>query len=89
MTLLIYILIGLVGMLAHWLKKWARDEIDCSLYQYCMTYKKHTIGAVITMIGSVLTIYSGGPDLSQVTATAVFIAGFAADSAANKAPEPM
>lgn len=73
-------------MIAHWLKKWARDEIDCNLYVYCMTHKKHTIGAIITMIGAVISIYSGSSELSQVTATAVFLAGFSADSATNKAP---
>jgi hypothetical protein len=84
MILIFYISIALIGMVAHWLKKWARGEITNGLYDYCMTHKKHTIGAICTMLGLVFPIYASSPEITQLSFTAVFLAGFGADSAANK-----
>jgi len=84
MTIILYISLGLLGMVAHWLKKWGRGEIQNGLYDYCMTHKKHTIGAICTMLGLVFPIYSASPEITQLSLSAVFLAGFGADSAANK-----
>ena len=87
MAMFIFILVGSLGMLSHWFKKWSRGEFDCTLQLYIMTHKKHTIGAVITMIVGVIGLLSSGTlELTTQNLALAFFAGYGADSAVNKAP---
>jgi hypothetical protein len=84
MQIILFFSVGLLGMALHYLKKWGRGEIECSIFEYIMSYKKHTIAAVCTMIGLVVPIFMASPELSQLSLSAAFLAGFTADSAMNK-----
>lgn len=88
MTLLTFILIGLVGQLAHYVKKWSRNEIECNLHDYVMTHKKHTVGAVVTMIVAIVGLFGSSTviELTGQSMALAFFAGYSADSAMNKAP---
>lgn len=89
MDLAIFILIGLCGQLAHWLKKWARGEIECGLWTYVMTNKKHTIGAILAMLTTIIGLYAGTEniELTKQFMALSFFAGYTADSTLNKAPQ--
>lgn len=80
------ILIGLIGQIAHWGKKWSRGEIETDLKTYIMTHKKHTIGSVITTVVAIVGLFSSTEVLvmSSQTMALSFFAGYSADSAINK-----
>lgn len=83
----IYILFAVVGMIGHWLKKWAREEINCSLLDYIKGEKRHTVGALLTVIAATLYAMADVTVLSQADVIKALLIGFAGDSLANKAPE--
>jgi hypothetical protein len=85
MTLIFFILAGLAGMVAHWFKKWATGEFDCNLYEYIMVHKRHTAGAVLTTVGSIIgLVATGNVEISQQTLALAFFAGYTFDSSMNK-----
>lgn len=86
MTLLAFIALGFLGMIGHWLKKWARDEISVGLWDYIRVEKKHTIGAVITTLFGVVTAMYSIHDISQESIGMALLIGFTGDSLVNKAP---
>ena len=87
MTLLLFILLGFFGMAAHWFKKWARGEITVGLWDYARLEKKHTFGAIITVIFAILTAMSSITEFTQESISMALLIGFTGDSLANKAPE--
>lgn len=88
MTLLLLILIGLVGLVAHWFKRWVRGQTEANLVDYMLTHKRYTAASVLTVVGGVVGICATGDvDLSQQTAAIAFMAGYNIDSALNKSPE--
>lgn len=85
MNILLFIAIGLVGQLAHWLKKWTRGEIECNLITYIKTNPKHTVGAILTTCVTIFGLLSSGSvDITTQTLALAFFAGYGSDSAINK-----
>ncbi|WP_427501379.1 hypothetical protein ACQE3E_06670 [Methylomonas sp. MED-D] len=86
--MMILILLGLLGLFAHWAKRHWRGQSECSFTDYLLTHKRHTAASVLTLIGSVVGLFAvGDVELTQQTAALAFMAGYNIDSAVNKGPE--
>ena len=84
MMLFVFTLIGTLGMICHWAKKVGRGESKSSLIEYILSNKWHTLAAFSTMFAGVLTLIDTDAALSQQTFAMAWMAGFGADSLANK-----
>ncbi len=87
MTTLLFIAVGILGMIGHWFKRVGRNQMDCSLYDYIMVHKWYTVGAFLSTVGIILTTIPFNAGITQLTLTMAFTAGFAGDSLANKGPD--
>ncbi len=86
---LVFYLAGIIGMLAHYTKKWARGQYAGNLWAYLFAdHPRASLAAVITYTATaagVLTTASlAGMTLAQVAALG-FTTGYAIDSAVNRA----
>lgn len=86
---IVFYLAGLVGMLAHYVKKWTRGEYAGNLWAYLFADNpRASLAAVITYVGAAAAVVATGSldgmKLAQVVAVG-FTTGFAIDSAVNKA----
>jgi hypothetical protein len=77
--------VGLLGIVAHAIKKWMMKEINYSVYDYLFTQDpRGSMLTVFTVLGAILTAVGTG-QISNVHAfsdvSVAFLAGFAADSA--------
>lgn len=88
MTSFIFILIGVLGMFSHGLKKYLKNELSGSVYRYFfVTNKKQTALAVLTCLGSLAAIVFGDQmptDKLGAFVLTAFSTGYMADSAINK-----
>ncbi len=85
---LVFYLAGIIGMLAHYTKKWARGQYVGNLWAYLFAdHPRASLAAVITYTATaagVLTTASlAGMTLAQVAALG-FTTGYAIDSAVNR-----
>jgi hypothetical protein len=88
MSILLLLLAGGVGLFAHWLKLWAREQTASGFIDYMKAHKRYTIAAVSTLVGSIIGMYViGDVELTKQTLAMAFMAGFSIDAAVNKAPE--
>ena len=79
---------AVVGMIAHFLKKWFRDEITGDLVKYFFRdYPKRTFAAVATLMGTVVVVFLTnqltGMDIRPMLMLAL-TTGYTVDSIANK-----
>lgn len=79
---------GLLGMLAHYTKKWARGQYDGNLWAYLFADQpRASLAAFITYTGSAAAVIAtgsiGGMSVAQVAALG-FGCGYAIDSAVNR-----
>lgn len=83
-----FFLVGLLGMTFHWLKKWARGEIQEGFNEYYFhSHRKNSFYALLVYIGAFSTIaLSGSLDGENLKQTLLLLlsTGFNADSIANK-----
>lgn len=84
----LFYLAGLLGMLAHYVKKWSRGEYKGNLWAYLVADNpRATLSTVITYAAAATAVVAtgsiAGMSLAQVFA-AGFTTGFAIDSAVNK-----
>lgn len=88
MTFVLLLLIGLLGLFAHWLKKWGRGQTKASFVDYMKAHRKHTIASLSALAGAIAGMFAVGDVVltGQVAAT-TFLAGYSIDSAINKAPD--
>lgn len=82
------LVMGLCGMLSHYLKKFVRKEIEGSLLDYFVhDHGRASIGALVTLVGAVATaIFThmfDGMAFEQVV-MAAFTLGYTCDSAVNQ-----
>lgn len=78
-------LVGVAGMAAHWAKRWARGQSDATFVEYFVIREpRKSVAAAAAMAAAVATFLAtwDGQLTGQALAT-VFLAGYAADSAAN------
>lgn len=82
------LVIAVGGIFSHYFKKWLRGETEDSLIRYLFGSKawKHTVGAVLAVVTTVITMYAGGQvDLATISGlTTIFLIGYAGDSVLNK-----
>ncbi len=87
-----YLALGLVGAVAHWVKKRYIDETTCcSLWDYIRKERKHTMRTLWSIATSEIAlaaaaVISGSPWALNAVIGAL-TAGYVADSVANKAPD--
>ncbi len=87
---LIYIIIGLIAAIGHWAKKRYIDRTtNCSLKCYLIMEPSSTWKTISTLIAGEIALsvahLNGGLSVSELVAA--LGVGYAADSAANKAPD--
>ena len=80
--------VAVVGMLAHFAKKWLRGEIAGDLVTYFFhDYPKRTLAAVATLMSTVVAMFLSdqlsGMDIKPMLMLAL-TTGYAVDSIANK-----
>lgn len=86
--LIVFLAAGAVGAIAHWVKKWARGEIDGGLIDYL--FRNHARESVLAMMtfgsGAVSLWLAGQLDelgLRQLIVMG-FLAGYTVDSSMNR-----
>lgn len=88
MSFLLLLLVGFWGLFSHWLKKWARGQIESSFIAYMRSEKKHSIASVATLFAAIVAMYVGGDiELTKQTLAIGFMAGYGIDSAVNKSSD--
>lgn len=89
MTFIQLILLAMLGVFAHWLKRYLRGQSKASFYDYVLHYRKQTTASVTTAVTAVVAIYSTSElaeGLTAQVAALAFLAGYTGDSATNKGP---
>ncbi len=86
---LVFYLAGIIGMLGHYTKKWARGQYAGNLWAYLFAdHPRASVAAFITYTaaaaGVLATASLDGMTLAQVAALG-FTTGYAIDSAVNQA----
>lgn len=87
LSFLYFCLIGFLGMVAHWAKRWLRTETSCTLYTYLFTKQvKYTAMSVLTYFGTIAGLLAlGTVDYKNPQSLGIsFLAGYMIDSAINK-----
>lgn len=85
MSILIFTLIGIAGLFAHWLKKWTQDQTTATLWQWwAIQNSKASVRTALTFATALFGFLSQDPPLTWATAYGVFLTGYALDSALNK-----
>lgn len=85
MTTAAFVLIGVVGLFAHWLKKWLRAQTQANFVEYYfVAYTKHTAAVAVTFAVSMFGFVAQDPELTKASAFAAFSLGYLVDSAVNK-----
>ena len=76
-----------IGMLAHWVKGYARGTITTNLRQYFIANLGQTVSALVAAIGQLLGAWAAGTVPAEAglfaMAWAVFNIGYVSDSALN------
>ena len=81
--------IGLLGMIAHWAKRWKKGETFSSLLQYIYNDLFASIRAVLTMVAGVSVVLANGTDYHTMMGfAAILSAGYIADSTINTEEKP-
>lgn len=87
-ALAIALVVALLGMFAHYIKKWLRGETHDTLLHYLFGAEawKNTVQAVFTVVAAVGSMFIAGQvDISTFAGLlALFTIGYAGDSALNK-----
>lgn len=86
MTAIAFFLIGLIGWLGHWLKKWLAGQTTNNLWCYLVHCQpKATARSLLTFMTTWFGFMAAGqPDLTWATAYAAFLTGYTIDSALNR-----
>jgi hypothetical protein len=80
---------GLLGVVGHWLTRWAQGRTQNTFWRYLMMYRANTISSIFANIFSCGVIYSSTPeDISGRALVLVVLgaygAGYTLDSKLNK-----
>lgn len=84
---LVFVLVGIAGMVIHWAKKWVRAQTKCSLFVYLFVKnRQYTALAFLTYTAAIATILMVGvvDYKSHQSLAMAFMAGYMIDSALNK-----
>lgn len=91
--LAIYLFCGLLGVIAHYTKKWARGEIQGNLFCYLfIDHPKETVAVLLTFLTSAAALLAAGSISISTDPMMLIGAGFgigwACDSGLNKGDTP-
>ena len=89
MTFIALLALAMIGLFAHWFKKYCRGQSKASFKDYMLHYKKQSLASLMTSLGAVITIYlstEAANGLTSQLAGLAFMAGYIGDSATNKGP---
>jgi hypothetical protein len=80
---------GLLGVLGHWLTRWAQGRTINTFWDYLCEYKANTISSIFANIFSSGVIYSSTPDdiagrALVLVVLGAYAAGYTLDSKVNK-----
>jgi hypothetical protein len=80
---------GLLGVLGHWLTRWAQGRTLNTFWDYLCEYKANTISSIFANIFSSGVIYSSTPDdiagrALVLVVLGAYAAGYTLDSKVNK-----
>lgn len=80
---------GFLGVLGHWLTRWAQGRTQNTFWRYLTMYKANTISSIFANIFSCGVIYSSTPDDIAGRALVLVVlgaygAGYTLDSKLNK-----
>lgn len=87
---IVFVLVGIGGMVVHWAKKWLRAQTKCSLITYLFVKnRRYTALAFLTYTAAIATILAMGivDYKSHQSMAMAFMAGYMIDSALNKDDE--
>lgn len=83
----LFFIIGFVGMVTHWGKKWLREETKTGCWTYLFRVnKRYTAMSILTYFGAIAALLSLGTiDFTSPQSLGLsFTAGYMIDSAINK-----
>jgi len=80
LMLILYFLIGIIGVIVHFLKKKVKGQSIASVKKYFATHFRSTVLMFFAYIGA----FAGLHELGQLTMAAAFMAGYTCDSLINK-----
>lgn len=86
-SFIVFCIVGLIGMIVHWAKKWLKDETTSNLFAYLFVNQgKYTALSILTYFGAIAGILAiGVVDYTNSQSLAIsFLAGYMIDSAINK-----
>ena len=84
---ILFVLVGLVGMIVHWAKKWIRAQTKCGLLEYLFVKnRRYTVLTLLTYTAAIASILALGvvDYKSHQSLAMAFMAGYMIDSALNK-----
>jgi hypothetical protein len=88
MAFLLLLTAGFIGLVAHWLKRWARGQTVSSFWHYMSTHKRHSVASVMSLFAATVAMFTAGDiELTNQSLATAFLAGYAIDSTVNKAAD--
>ena len=77
--------LGLLGVLAHWAKKFTRGQTMDGILDHFKENIPYTVRTLATLIGAIAGLTAAGVDLSDTKDISIlFLTGYGIDSAVNK-----
>jgi len=84
LSLIIFLLIGMLGMLCHYVKRYLKEQTSVTLWYYIFFNKKSTVSAAISTVVAILGLISTQHiDFSTQSIALAFLAGYGSDSVMN------
>lgn len=85
MQIVYILLIGSLGLILHWAKKYKRKQTTDSLREHIFDNSIYSIGSLSGFILAMITLASQGIDLSEAKDIAtIVLSGYSSDSLFNK-----
>jgi len=86
MNLMSLMMIGLLGLFAHWAKRYGRGQIGSSFVEYMLHYQRQSVASMVSVLMTVLVIYwhLNGAEPGENAFIEALMAGYIGDSVMNK-----
>lgn len=89
MNFAIVVVVGLLGVLAHWYNRYAQGRTDNTFVEYLMCYKARTFSSLLSNFAASSATFATAPvELSLQVVLLAFTSGYAIDSIMNKETKP-
>lgn len=86
MSFVLLMMIGLLGLFAHWAKRYGRGQIGSSFIEYMLHYRRQSFASMSSVLIAVLVIYwhLNGAAPGENAFIEALMAGYIGDSMLNK-----